>query len=263
MRKISIVTSLTCLILMSCSNSKATGKSNPENTPEPSKVAQNNQVSDSATNKPTTQDPEMKAESQFKPNFIKADDLKKRMDQGEKVYLLDVRGDTSYKESHIKGAIQAPLPITEDIVKNVPKFATIVTYCGCPHHLSSIGAEQLTNLGYRNVSVLDEGFWYWKDHKYPLETAKTVSEITEMTFEGNLMKNNKPVSDVDIYLKHEKSGQLEATRTDAKGYYKMTFHIYNYEKNDLFKFYVEDLKNPVQEYKTEKKDNKDIIVNIK
>lgn len=262
MRKVSIVTSLTCLILMSCSNSNATSKSE-KSSGDTAKLAQNNQVSDAASNKPQTQDPEMKTESQFKPNFIKADDLKKRMDKGEKFYLLDVRGDTSYKESHIVGAISAPLPITEDTVKDIPKFSTIVTYCGCPHHLSSIGAEQLTNLGYRNVSVLDEGFWYWKDHKYPLETSNSNSEITEMTFEGTLMKDNKPVSDADIYLKHEKSGQLEATRTDQNGYYKMTFHIYNYQKNDLFKFYVEDLKTPVQDFTTDKKDNKDIIVNMK
>ncbi|MFN8671862.1 MAG: rhodanese-like domain-containing protein [Candidatus Sericytochromatia bacterium] len=201
-------------------------------------------------------------ESFFKPNFIKADDLLKKVQRNEKIILIDVRGKVAYDEAHIKGAIMRELPITPESVKDIPKNAEVVTYCGCPHHLSGIAAEQMTNMGYRNVKVLDEGFNFWKDHKYPL--SKNAGDTTEIIVSGTLLKDKKPVSGVNIYLKHEATGQLEATRTEKNGNYKMTFHIYKYKPKDKFKFYLDSaLKKPIQDFSTDKKENKNIVVNIK
>ncbi len=233
-----------------------------DNQSEAKKIDPKSSSSNIAVNTTINQDPEMDAESNYKPNFIKSEDLAKMLKKNENIYIFDVRGKISYDEGHIKGALDKGLPITPAMAMGIPKNAKIVTYCGCPHHLSSIGAEQLSQMGYTDIHVLDEGYWYWKDHNYPMAQV-TNSKVTEMIVSGTLMKDNKPVVDKDIYIRHMKTGQLEATRTDAKGYYKMTSHIYNYTKNDEFKFFVENLTNPVQEFHTDKKDNENIIVNMK
>ncbi|MBC7474730.1 MAG: hypothetical protein H7263_10595, partial [Candidatus Sericytochromatia bacterium] len=42
------------------------------------------------------------------------------------------------------------------------------------------------------------------------------------------------------------------------------FHLYNYNKNDEFGFFVSsDLTNPLQKFKTDKKDSVGIIVKMK
>jgi rhodanese-related sulfurtransferase len=264
MKKIALV--LSCFLLVSCNNKDSEATNNNQD-----KVAV--QASSNPDNAPVQQkqDPEMNdhgdhhhGDSNFKPNFIKADYLNTILDKHEKLYLFDVRGDLSYNELHIKGALSKPIPITPALVMGIPKDAKIVTYCGCPHHLSSIGAEQLTKLGYTDVHVLDEGFWYWKDKNYPMAKGKDAKNVklSELNISGNLMKDAQPVSGKDIYIKHMKTGQLEATRTDKNGFYDMKFHIYDYESKDDFKFYVDDLKNPIQDFKTDKADNKNIIVKM-
>ena len=253
-------------MLTCCNNTKseANSKIDPQSSATTVVAVKSTSTPAVPYNNNKSPDPEMNAESNFKPNFMKSDELLKRINNNEKVYIFDVRGKISYNEGHLKGALDKPLPISAPMVENIPKSAKIITYCGCPHHLSSIGAEQLSKLGYKDVHVLDEGYWYWKDHRYPMDAVKSsISKVTEMVVSGLLMKDNKPLADKDIYLKHMKTGQLEATRTDNKGYYKMTSHIYNYTKNDQFKFFVDDLNKPVQQFSTDKKDNQNVIVNMK
>lgn len=266
MRKSIII--LSCIFLTCCSNtsSEANNKTSSSPTSSASPVTLANSTTTSTPGAPykvPVQDPEMN-ESGFKPSFIAAADLLKKIQNKEDVYIIDVRGQMSYDEGHIKGAIARGLPITPESVANIPKDAHVVTYCGCPHHLSSIGAEQLTNMGYKDVHVLNEGFWYWKDHNFPMEVAEnSKSKITEMSVAGVLMKDGKPLGNTDIYMKHVKTGQLEAEKTDKDGKYKMNFHLYNYQKNDEFKFYVSTLNNEVQSFATDKKDSENVIVNVK
>lgn len=255
MKKVKITLFMTfCILLVCCSDvkSESSGEKNP--TINPSVVPQ---ISKSGTIKSFLK-------NEYVPNFISAKDLYNLMQKKEKVYIFDVRNKESYMESHITTSYSKPLPITTDMVTQFPKNSKIVTYCGCPHHLSTMGAEQLTNLGYKDVHVLNEGFWFWKDNKYPIEIdPNSKSKISELSVEGLLLKNGQPVSKANIYIKHEKSGQLEATSTDSKGYYKMNLRLYNYKDNDQFKFYVEDLTKPVQDFSTNQKISQNVIVNIK
>lgn len=261
-----IFVSLTLIFnLVACVQSTENAKKNSSDSssPQPSSSSGNLKTISSSTPQDNTQIKENTPE--FKPKFIKAIDVLNKLSKKDKnLHILDVRDKKSYDEGHIEGAINTSLPIVADAVKDIPKSAEIVTYCGCPHHLSSIGAEHLTNLGYKDVKVLDEGFWFWKDHKYPMTISDTVkSQISQLSFEGKLLKSNKPYSNVDIYLKHEKSGQLEAARTDKDGNYKIHFHIYDYKVKDNFKFYVENLKNEVENFASDKPDNKNIIIKMK
>ena len=257
-----IIITLSLLMLSCCTDKEATSKTE---SPSPAaSIAANPSPTSAIPYNKTSQDPEMGAESNFKPNFIKADNLLKELEGKHNIYIFDVRGQIAYDESHIKGSLSKPIPISAPMVTDIPKNAKIITYCGCPHHLSSIAAEQLTKIGYKDVHVLDEGFWYWKDHKYPLDSNKSAtSKVSEVNVSGLLLKDKQPIVNKDIYLKHMKTGQLEATRTDAKGFYKMSSHIYEYKNNDEFKFYVGDLSTPVQDFSTDKKENDNIIVSVK
>ncbi len=59
-------------------------------------------------------------------------------------------------------------PVQGDPVDSWSKDQKIVCYCGCPHHLSSIRAATLLDKGYKNVFVIDEGFWAWHERGYPI-----------------------------------------------------------------------------------------------
>lgn len=251
LKKISIIS---LLFVISCSDNSTAKEKKDDNQ---------NKVATTNTSPIASMSSDIK-QNEYKAKFISAAELLNKIKNDKEIYIFDVRNDLSYEEGHIKGAKTLPLPITLDMVKHIPKNAEIVTYCGCPHHLSSIGAEQLENLGYRNVKVLNEGYWYWKDNKYPLEVSKEYqSKVSHLKISGKVLKDNKPLTKVDLYMKHVKTGQLEAVKTKDDGSYTIEFHIYNYASNDLFNFYLGNLNNPIQVFATSKEINDNINIIVK
>lgn len=75
-----------------------------------------------------------------------------------------------------------------DGIEAWPKDDRIVTYCGCPHHLSSIRAAGLQKAGFSEVYVIDEGFGVWAERGYPMSGLRstTQSDISERVIEGKL-----------------------------------------------------------------------------
>lgn len=77
-----------------------------------------------------------------------------------------------YEASHIPGAVNLPLDATdEDIVEALPdQAADVVVYCSnleCAN--STVLAERLEELGYRNVHDYAAGKQDWADAALPLE----------------------------------------------------------------------------------------------
>jgi phage shock protein E len=104
---------------------------------------------------------------------IPIQELKKMMDSGQSVTIIDVQPKEVYKEGHIKGAISLPwksqIPLEE--VWNLPKDKPIVTYCDCgPGEADSADvASQLLQFGFENVQVLgDPSIKGWKKAGYPM-----------------------------------------------------------------------------------------------
>ena len=58
-----------------------------------------------------------------------------------------------------------------------------------------------------------------------VETTGNTASITSIKFEGSLADNFEPISGVDLFLKHTRSGQLEAVRTDKSGNFDVEFHF--------------------------------------
>ncbi|MCG8435793.1 MAG: rhodanese-like domain-containing protein [Gammaproteobacteria bacterium] len=198
-------------------------------------------------------------------DFIKAADLLTQLESDDSLFIFDVRSQQEYDKGHISGSLSLPLlSITQERLNQLDglgKDSSIVTYCGCPHHLSSLAAEKLSELQYENVRVLDEGFWHWKNQKYPVQSNTQAGPVSELRVEGRLVAENKPVGNIDIYLLHVGTGQLEATRTDGDGNYAMDLHLYGYQKNDLFVFYADNMNTaPIGTFSTHKQHETNVLV---
>jgi rhodanese-related sulfurtransferase len=84
--------------------------------------------------------------------------------------FVDARGGDQYESAHIYGAVNSPAQrgSTGGGIDGWPTDDTVVCYCGCPHHLSSIRAAALQKAGFSDVFVINEGFGPWYDNGYAM-----------------------------------------------------------------------------------------------
>jgi len=96
-------------------------------------------------------------------------ETKKRLDAGEKFYLVDTREDAEWARGHLPRAIHLGKGIIErDIEKTIPeKDATIVLYCGGGFR-SALAADNLQKMGYRNAISMDGGWRGWTEAGFPI-----------------------------------------------------------------------------------------------
>jgi len=89
-------------------------------------------------------------------------DMKRRMDAGEKIVLVDVREESEWAQGHLPGAMHLGKGIIErDIEQRVPDTgAKIVLYCGGGFR-SALTADNLQKMGYTNVESMDGGWKGW------------------------------------------------------------------------------------------------------
>ena len=108
---------------------------------------------------------------------ISIQELKKLMDSGTPVTIIDAQPKEVYDMGHIKGAISLPWKsqIALEDVWSLPGDQLIVTYCDCgPGESDSADlASQLFRMGYENVKVLgDPSIEGWREAGYPMEKKK-------------------------------------------------------------------------------------------
>ena len=101
------------------------------------------------------------------------DEVKKRMDRGDKFALIDVREDREFDADHLPGAVHLGKGIIErDIEAKYPGLNTeLVLYCGGGFR-SAMAADNLQKMGYTNVISMDGGIREWREKAYPLEKGK-------------------------------------------------------------------------------------------
>ena len=97
------------------------------------------------------------------------EDVKARMDRGEKFLLVDVREESEFAEDHLPSAIHLGKGIIErDIEERVPDLsAPLILYCGGGFR-SALSADNLQKMGYTNVISMDGGIRGWRERGYPL-----------------------------------------------------------------------------------------------
>ena len=97
-------------------------------------------------------------------------EVKKRLDAGEKLILVDTREDSEWARGHLPGAVHLSKGIIErDIEAAVPdKNAEIILYCGGGFR-SALAADNLQKMGYTNPVSMDGGWRGWTEAGFPVE----------------------------------------------------------------------------------------------
>ncbi|HTP43436.1 MAG TPA: rhodanese-like domain-containing protein [Candidatus Acidoferrum sp.] len=95
-------------------------------------------------------------------------EIKKKLDAGEKMVLVDTREDNEWARGHIPNAIHLGKGVIErDIEKAIPdKETPLVLYCGGGYR-SALAADNLQRMGYRNVISMDGGWRGWTEAGFP------------------------------------------------------------------------------------------------
>jgi rhodanese-related sulfurtransferase len=97
-------------------------------------------------------------------------EVKKRLDAGERLLLVDVREESEVARGRIPSAIHLGKGVIErDIEKTIPDTdAEVILYCGGGFR-SALAAENLQRMGYKNAVSMDGGWKSWNENGYPTQ----------------------------------------------------------------------------------------------
>jgi rhodanese-related sulfurtransferase len=97
------------------------------------------------------------------------DEVKARIDRGDKFLLVDVREESEWQKDHLPGAMHMSKGVIErDVEQKVPDLNTeMILYCGGGFR-SALAADNLQKMGYKNVISMDGGIRGWREKNYPL-----------------------------------------------------------------------------------------------
>ncbi len=103
---------------------------------------------------------------------VTVDQVKARLDRGDKFQLVDVREESEWAKDHLPGAVHLGKGVIErDVEQRLPDTAAdIVLYCGGGFR-SALAADNLQKMGYTNVSSMDGGVRGWREKKYPMTSG--------------------------------------------------------------------------------------------
>ena len=111
------------------------------------------------------------SEARARVREISVEEVKRKLEAGEKFHFIDVREDHEWEKDHAAGAEHLGRGIIErDIEAQIPDHdAEIVLYCGGGYR-SALSADNLQKMGYRNVLSMAGGIRAWREADYPLES---------------------------------------------------------------------------------------------
>jgi rhodanese-related sulfurtransferase len=95
---------------------------------------------------------------------VTIDEVKAKLDRGEKFVLVDVREESEFAADHLPRAIHLGKGVIErDIEARVPDQNTpLVLYCGGGFR-SALAADNLQRMGYTQVLSMDGGVRGWRE----------------------------------------------------------------------------------------------------
>ncbi len=116
--------------------------------------------------------------------IVKTEELKRMLDDGIEMTVVDARNPEEYQEVHIKGAINIPEKKFAEYQQELPgnKSAKIIFYCnGIKCGKSKKAAQKVINLGYTDISVYAEGMPVWEEKGMPIYTGPEYEKRIETT----------------------------------------------------------------------------------
>ncbi len=119
---------------------------------------------------------------------ITPDELKKKLDAGEDVIIVDVRHAIEFdaQPETIPGALHMDAAALEEAAGVIPRDRDIVLFCSCPNEATAARlAFLLRNQGITRIRPLAEGYEGWKSRGFPL-LRQPEKEIAEATAPGTV-----------------------------------------------------------------------------
>ena len=103
---------------------------------------------------------------------VSVEETRQKLEAG-KAQVIDVREDNEWAAGHARGAEHLGKGVIErDIETRVPdKNAEIILYCGGGFR-STLSADSLQKMGYRNVASMAGGWRAWQEAGAPVESGK-------------------------------------------------------------------------------------------
>ena len=105
-------------------------------------------------------------------NIIPAAVVKRILDNGEHLILIDLRPANEYHKKRLPKAVSIPSMEMETRLREIPKFGRVLLYCACDQQEIVDKAIMLRNQGYRNIGVMLEGYPGWVGLGYPVEESR-------------------------------------------------------------------------------------------
>jgi molybdopterin/thiamine biosynthesis adenylyltransferase/rhodanese-related sulfurtransferase len=119
---------------------------------------------------------------------VSLEELKRRIESGEKMTILDVREKDEWRGGYIPGAVSLPRGFLEiQAEQKLPdKNAHIVAYCAGGTR-SALAAATLQDLGYTHVETANPGFVRWKDLNYPMELPAALTDAQRERYSRHIL----------------------------------------------------------------------------
>ncbi|HNS18369.1 MAG TPA: rhodanese-like domain-containing protein [Bacteroidales bacterium] len=92
---------------------------------------------------------------------ITAQELRRRIDSGEPLQIIDIREPTDYKVCHIPGSICIPGKHIFDHLNQIGKEIPVVIYCRYGTKGPSVVAALESDHNIRNLLLLEDGIYAW------------------------------------------------------------------------------------------------------
>jgi len=141
--------------------------------------------------------------------------------------FADARGSEAYESAHIAGAVHSPAPdgaSGTDPVEQRETDTRVVTYCGCPHHLSTQRGASLIGAGYADTYAIDEGFGPWRQNGYPMNGSRVEQIPESYRIDGRTSAGGE---DGYAWVWHDLSGQREAAPIESDGTFSVHVQFYD------------------------------------
>lgn len=114
---------------------------------------------------------------------VSVQEVRSRLDAGDRFVVLDVRDKDEQREGHIEESLHISRGLLEFRVRSlVPNLdEEIVVYCAAGLR-SLLAAQTLRAMGYSAVSSMAGGFQRWRDAGYPVVVPRTFSPEQELRY---------------------------------------------------------------------------------
>ncbi len=119
---------------------------------------------------------------------VSPEQVKARLDKGERPIVLDVREKEEIRQGYVPGALPLPRGFLEMRVEEaVPdKNTSIVAYCGSGTR-SLLAGRILKELGYTNVVSMRGGFTAWKNQGFPVKEDRQFTPDQQIRYSRHFL----------------------------------------------------------------------------